>query len=648
MGYPIENLVNGQRNQIISPFQEQSILGLHLLPNKPLGTYCDFSDGLLLNYINQMLMEEDMDEKTHMLQESLDFQAKEKSFYDAIGEKYPPSPQSESAFFSRNSESPDHNPYINPHTSSSSSSDGIIQGRNQDSTYNVDKLSHDTYNESRSVWNFKKGVEEASKFLPSGNNVSSYEGLITLEKKVEPELSPCKRNHRNLETDTEEERSSKLPALYTDIDTLVEEFDAILLNSMGEGRKKFGAYRTDLKNAMSQKKGASGKKGCNKKQNRKKEVIDLRTLLINCAQAVAADDCRNANVLIKQIRKHSSPCGDGNQRLAHYFADALEARSAGRGSQIYKSPVNKRTTAADYLKAYYTSLASAPFKKISNLATIQTIINKTKNATKIHIIDFGILYGFQWPTLIQRIAKREGGPPKVKITGIDFPQPGFRPAERVEDTCRRLARYAEKFNVPFEYNAIAQKWETIRIDGLKIEDDEFVAVTCLYRSKNLTDETVVAQSSRTVVLNLIQKINPDVFIHGVVNGTYSAPFFVTRFREVLYHFSALFDMLEANVPREIPERMLIEREIFAREAFNVIACEGWERVERPETYKQWQVRNMRSGFLQVPFDREIVKEAMEKVTTFFHKDFMIDEHSKWILLGWRGRIINAISCWKPV
>ncbi|KAK6140254.1 hypothetical protein DH2020_026052 [Rehmannia glutinosa] len=525
-----------------------------------------------------MLMEEDMDEKTHMLQESLDFQAKEKSFYDAIGEKYPPSPQSESAFFSRNSESPDHNPYINPHTSSSSSSDGIIQGRNQDSTYNVDKLSHDTYNESRSVWNFKKGVEEA----------------------IEPELSSCKRNHQNLETYMEEERSSKLPASHTDIDTLVEEFDAILLNSMGEGRKKFGAYRTDLKNAMSQKKGASGKKGCNKKQNRKKEVIDLRTLLINCAQAVAADDCRNANELIKQIRKHSSPCGDGTQRLAHYFADALEARSAGRGSQIYKSLVNKRTTAADYLKAYYTSLASAPFKKISNLATIQTIINKTKNATKIHIIDFGILYGFQWPTLIQRIAKREGGPPKVKITGIDFPQPGFRPSERVEDTGRRLGRYAEKFNVPFEYNAIAQKWETIKIDGLKIEDDEFVAVTCLYRSKNLTDETVVTHSSRTAVLNLIRKINPDIFIHGVVNGTYSAPFFVTRFREVLYHFSALFDMLEANVPRETPERMLIEREIFAREAFNVIACEGWERVERPETYKQWQVRNMRSGFYKYP------------------------------------------------
>ncbi|CAA0836391.1 Scarecrow-like protein 9 [Striga hermonthica] len=339
----------------------------------------------------------------------------------------------------------------------------------------------------------------------------------------------------------------------------------------------------------------------------------------------------------------------GWYRLAHYFADALEARLAGGRSPIYKSIAARKTKASDYLRAYYTSLASAPFKKISNFASIRTIINETRKADKVHVIDFGILYGFQWPTFIQRISKRENGPPRVKITGIDFPQPGFRPAERVEDTGQRLARYAEKFGVPFEYNAIARKWENIRPEDLKIETDEYLAVTCMYRGKNLPDESVMAQScSRTKVLDLIRKIKPDIFIHGVVNGTYGAPFFLTRFREVLYHFSALFDMLEACVPREITERTLIEKEMFGREAFNVVACEGWERVERPETYKQWQVRNMRAGFGQVAFDREIVREAMEKVKMYFHKDFLIDEQSRWVLLGWRGRIVNAISCWKPV
>lgn len=396
-----------------------------------------------------------------------------------------------------------------------------------------------------------------------------------------------------------------------------------------------------------QVKGSRGGRSRGKKQNRKKEVIDLRTLLINCAQAVAADDRRNADELLKQIRQHASQFGDGNQRLAHYFVVGLGARLAGNGSQIHKALVSERTTAASYLKAYYTYLASSPFRKMSNFASNKTIMTKSAKAMRVHVIDFGILYGFQWPTFIQRISGREGGPPLLRITGIDFPQPGFKPAERIEETGRRLAHYAKTFNVPFEYNAIAKKWETIRLEDLKIEKDEFIVVNCLYRTKNLLDETVVAESARTKVLNLIRKINPEIFIHGIVNGAYSAPFFVTRFREVLYHFSALFDMLEMNIPREKEERMLIERDLFGKEALNVIACEGWERVERPETYKQWQVRDMKAGFIQVPLDREIIDKAIYKVRTFYHKDFVIDEASQWLLMGWKGRIIYAISCWKP-
>ncbi|KAL8036643.1 hypothetical protein ABFX02_12G171600 [Erythranthe guttata] len=475
---------------------------------------------------------------------------------------------------------------------------------------------------------------------------------LNQEQQIHSE-SRGKKNYHLADRDLEEERITKMPAVAAESSIPIEEFDEALLHSMGEGEKKFAVYRANLRNEankITQKngQGSGGAKGRGKKNTRKKEVIDLRTLLISCAQAVAADDCRNANELLKQIRQHSSPFGDGNQRLAHYFADGLEARLAGTGSQIHKAFVSKRTTAADYLKAYYTYIASSPFRKISAFATNKSILMKSGKATRLHVIDFGILYGFQWPTLIQRIAGREGGPPKLRITGIDFPQPGFRPAEKIEETGRRLDHYAKTFNVPFEYNAIAQKWETIKIEDLKIEEGEFVVVICLYRTKNLLDETVVAESSRTMVLNLIRRINPNLFIHGIVNGAYSAPFFVTRFREVLFHFSALFDMLEANIPREKAERMLIERDIFGKEALNVIACEGWERVERPETYKQWQVRNLRAGFGQVAFEREIMERAIDKVRTFYHKDFVIDEDSQWLLMGWKGRIIYAISCWEPV
>ncbi|KAI5325650.1 hypothetical protein L3X38_034724 [Prunus dulcis] len=671
---------------------------------------CDFSD-VVLKYINQMLMEEDMEDKTCMLQESLELQAAEKSFYEVLGKKYPPSPELHQDYAIQYGESPGDSfsgtgsNYITSTCNSGGyfgdntliqSPDGylsqlkglpaysISQSRYGSSTRvssldgQVDSPSSfhmpDLNTESQSVWQFKKGVEEASRFLPGetklvvnleANGLSAQAPkvgtngeVVKVEKKDEGEYSPSgSRGRKNLyreDDDVEESRSSKQAAVSTESTLRSELFDTVLLSSTGEGLERLESLREALQNGMSksvaqngQSKGSNGGKGRGKKQTGKKEVVDLRTLLISCAQAVAADDHRSANELLKKVRQHSSPFGDGTQRLAHCLADGLEARLAGTGSQICKALVSKRTSAADFLKAYHLYLAASPFKKISNFVSNKTIMNLAQNATRVHVIDFGILYGFQWPTLIQRISWRDGGPPRLRITGIEFPQPGFRPAERVEETGRRLAAYAEKFNVPFEYNAIAKNWDTIKLEELKIDRDEVLVVNFLYRGKNLLDESVAVDSPRNRVLDLIRRINPDLFIHGIVNGAFNAPFFVTRFREAMFHFSSLFDMLETVVPREDRERMLIETEIFGREALNVIACEGWERVERPETYKQWQVRNLRAGFVQLPLDRGLVKRAGEKVRSGYHKDFVIDEDSRWLLQGWKGRTVYALSTWKP-
>ncbi|KAK9158809.1 hypothetical protein Scep_005383 [Stephania cephalantha] len=677
---------------------------------------CDFSD-TVLKYISQMLMEEDMEEKNCMFQESSALQAAERPFYEILHPTSSPDQHPLDLDLDldrdrgRGEDSPvdNYNGYTATNSSSNSSSSSSNSNSNPVDThwnlgfqsttpqsafnpcngigsYGVDGLVDSL---SQTGWLFHKGVEEASKFLPSSENLLLYqrngkngwmrhetkkEGgddavvAVKEEKREEREVSPNgsrgKKNVRRVDIDLEDGRSNKQSAVSTTDDVVRSEmFDMVLLC---QGKQKCGDDASKLREAMKNEvsksvqqqqqqqngqqqssKAGNGGKGRGKKQGGKKDMVDLRTLLIHCAQAVAADDRRSSNELLKQIKQHSSPFGDGTQRLAQCFAEGLEARMAGTGSQVYNSLVNKKTTAAIILKAYHLFLSACPFKKLSNFFASQTIMNMAENATRLHIIDFGVLYGFQWPCLIQRLSARPGGPPSLKITGIDFPQPGFRPAERVEETGRRLANYAESFNVPFEYNAIAKKWESIQIEDLKIEPDELLVVNCMNRMRNLLDETVVLDSPRNAVINLIRKTNPAVFIHGVVNGSFSAPFFITRFREALFHYSALFDMLETNVPREHPERILIEREIWGREAINVIACEGSERVERPETYKQWQVRSMRAGFRPLPLNPEIMKKAKDRVKSSYHKDFVIDEDSQWMLQGWKGRIIYATTAWRP-
>lgn len=671
----------------------------------------DFSD-VVLKYINQLLMEEDESEKFRSYHESSALEAAEKSLYEVLGQKYP-HPQTQYYFPEAKCESVNesgasscitysyrgvdsdsgsvkHNwsGYLygyNPQTSCISSNSSGIQVNfsqpNSESPFssisNVSGLADwpidspvsalnvsDIFSDSRSMLQFQKGLEEASKFLPKGSlygglkNPRAQDSVVKLETRGQngnfAQGSRGKKHRHPEEFQSEEGRGNKHSAASLVSDEAVvrsEMLDRVLLCS---GGKNDAALREALQSELNknvqngQAKGSNSGKGRGRKQGSKRDVVDLRSLLSLCAQAVASNDQRSANDLLRQIRQHSSPQGDGNQRMAHYFADGLEARIAGVGTPIYNSILTGPASALDILRAYHMFLAICPFKKLSNFFSNRTIMAVAEKATRIHIIDLGMVYGFQWPCFFQRISSRPGGPPKVRITGIDLPQPGFRPAKRLEEAGHRLRNYADSFNVPFEFNAVAKKWETLKIEDLKLESDEVLVVNCLFRFKYIPEETVMVECPRDIVLNLIKQIKPAVFIQGVVNGAFNSPFFITRFREAIFHFSTLFDMLEATLPRDIQERVLIEKEIFGRQAMNVVACEGLERIERPETYKQWQVRIERAGFRQLPLNREIVEMTQKRTTLVYHKDFSIDEDGQWLLQGWKGRIVYALTTWKPI
>ncbi|KAL3717164.1 hypothetical protein ACJRO7_008704 [Eucalyptus globulus] len=589
----------------------------------------EFSDAVF-EYISRILMEEDIEEKTCMLQESLDLLSAEKSFYEVLGKKYPPSPEpSRTNCITYNDK--DSNDSLLDGTRYTSTigsrktgyyaNVGRVENPGNYSTMsferdispaafqpnqggNAERL--DLCSESRIVRQFRMGVEESSKFLPNQATTK----LLFQEPHGKIDKVDClgalkRKESLYREEGNIEERSSKQAFVHEESVLRLDAFDVILLNIQGEGVAHLMNLRASLKhrvNEIAHKiEEPKGGRGHGKKKREKVEVVDLWH----------QNDHKSANALLNEIRKHASPLGNGTQRLAHYFANGLEARLAG--------------TLIDMLNAYYLYIAACPFQRYSNTVSSRMVIDTIE---------------------LLRLSQRPC-PPKLRITGIDLPQPGFRPAQRIKETGQRLANYAENFNVPFEYNAIAKRWEFIELEELKIDRDEVTIVNCMSRFENLFDETIAEESPRDIVLNLIRRAQLDLFINGVINGNYNAPFFVTRFWEALHHFFSLFDMLDTIIPCENQERMLIEKVTLEREALNTIACEGWERVERPESYKQWQLCNMRAGFVQVPLSRRLAQFVFNKIASRYHKDFVVDEVGKWLLIGWKGRFLYAFSTWKP-
>ncbi|OIW08636.1 hypothetical protein TanjilG_03312 [Lupinus angustifolius] len=607
----------------------------------------------ILRYISDILMDEedDLERKPCMLQDCLKLQAAEKSFYAALGGGYPSLPDQIQSCYQHDSPDPDDNSGRTTSCDSNNSS----HFTDNSSSYESDWVNgygdfESSFMHSSLLDDMAIGPFRDAQAFGTWNNI--IQSQIKKPHTIAATMGSREKRIHHMDdiTHEEKERGSKVSAKYADDSEPPDMFDAVLLCEDGKSPAIFCASgepsqqnAADSRASNGKAKATRTKKGGNKGTSTG-TTIDLWTLLTQCAQAVTNYDQRNANEILNQIKQHSSAYGDGLQRLAHYFAIGLETRLAA-GTPNYMQI--HLASAADMLKAYKLYITASPFQRMSNFLANRTILKLAENQSSLHVIDFGICYGFQWPCLIQRLSERPGGPPRLRITGIDLPQPGFRPAERVEETGRRLENYCKRFKVEFEYNCLAQKWESLSLEDLKINRNEVTVVNCLYRLKNLSDETVSVDCPRDAVLRLIRKINPNIFIHGVVNGNYNAPFFLTRFKEALFHFSALFDMFEANVSRDDPHRVMFEKGLFGRDAINVIACEGTERVERPETYKQWQVRNRRAGFKQIALAPELLNRVKGMVKKEHHKDFVVDEDGKWVLQGWKGRILHALSSWVP-
>ncbi|CAH9075072.1 unnamed protein product [Cuscuta epithymum] len=606
-----------------------------------------------LKYIGQMLLEDsNIDENNNpsLYYDPISIRAAENFFYDALHQN-PPSPNQEPLFVNNKSGSRDSTfrsssscntelskSYVERSNGSSYSLNSFIN--TQMDSLNTVKLGPNVCSDTESILQFKRGMEEASRFLPS-----QYQLLLSTDKGA-ADSSRGKKHQHSGDVGLQEERRTKQSAVYEEEEEeeveLIELFDKVLLFRNNEDPPSVVGNGTQQK--------VQGRwKGYANKQGKTGKNVDLESLLTSCAQSIADAEYRIVEEKLAKIRMHSSPTGDANQRLGHAFANAFEARLAGTGAQLYAALSSKTTSASRMIKAFRTYLTCWPCMRTSFFFANTMIYEVALESKSLHIIDFGILYGFQWPILIEKLSQRPGGPPKLRITAIELPQPGFRPEEMVHKTGSLLTKYSERFGVQFEYNAITtQNWETVKIEDLKLRTSEIVAINCLYRFENLLDETVgVADTPvlpKDAVLNLIREINPKIYVQSVLSGAHSSPFFLTRFREALFYYTAVFDMCDATLPRDDPHRLGFE-EARACEIMSILACEGMERLHRPETYKQWHLRNLRAGLKPIPIRPELVNELRDKAKAGFHKKFMFLQDGHWILQGWKGRIFGARSCW---
>lgn len=372
--------------------------------------------------------------------------------------------------------------------------------------------------------------------------------------------------------------------------------------------------------------------------------LNLKDVLIVCAQAIAEADMPKTAGLMELLERMVSVSGDPIQRLGAYLLEGLRARLESSGSIIYRKLKCKEPTSSELMSYMHILYQICPYWRFAYQSANVVIEEAIKYESRIHIIDFQIAQGSQWVTLIQALAGRAGGPPLIRITGVDDSQSAHARGGGLSIVGQRLAKFAESCGVPFEFHCAAMCGSEVERENLGLRPGEAIAVNFPYVLHHMPDESVSTHNHRDRLLRLVKSLSPKVVtLVEQESNTNTSPFY-QRFIETVDYYTAMFESIDVARPRDDKQRISAEQHCIARDIVNMVACEGMERVERHELWGKWRSRFRMAGFQQFPLS-SAVTDAVRDLLKEYSKNYRIEERDGALYLGWMNRAMVTSSAW---
>ncbi|GAB4828656.1 hypothetical protein Ancab_018321 [Ancistrocladus abbreviatus] len=302
------------------------------------------------------------------------------------------------------------------------------------------------------------------------------------------------------------------------------------------------------------------------------------------------------------------------KKVATYFAEAL----ARRIFKVYppQSPID--LSYSDVLQMHFYE--TCPYLKFAHFTANQAILEAFAGASRVHVIDFSMKQGMQWP------------PDNT---------------DALQQVGWKLAQLAETIGIEFHYRGfVCESLAVLEPAMLEIRSSttETVAVNSIFDLHRL----LARPGEIEKVLETIKAVRPKIVTVVEQEGNHNVPVFLDRFNEALHYYSTMFDSLEGSrLTQSSSEDLVMTEAYLGRQICNVVACEGAERVERHETLTQWRARMESAGFDPVHLGSNAFKQASMLLAYFAGGDgYRVEENDGCLMLGWHTRPLIATSAWR--
>ncbi|CAN1235854.1 Protein NODULATION SIGNALING PATHWAY 2 [Linum perenne] len=369
-------------------------------------------------------------------------------------------------------------------------------------------------------------------------------------------------------------------------------------------------------------------------------------------------------ILVRLKELVSANRGSNMERLAAQFADGLhfllDGGGGGGGSKHSDNGgCREEYGQADVLAAFQLLQDMSPYVKFGHFTANQAILESVAHDRRIHIVDYDIMEGIQWASLMQSLVSRKEGPPTphLRITALTRGGGGAnrRSIGTVQETGRRLAAFAASIGQPFSFHQCRlDSDESFRPSAVKLVRGEALVMNCMLHLPHFTHragESVASffNGARLLCPRLVtlaeEELGPSLE-HG--HGRYSSGSnegFLGRFMDTLHHYSAVYDSLEAGFPMQGRARALVER-VFLGPRITGSLARVYRAREKESSGSWWE------WLSAAGFRREGVSFAnhcqAKLLLGLFNDGYRVEEMGlNRLVLGWKTRRLLSASVWTP-